>query len=460
MVLQHNIGALLVLLLITAVGIYSGKKVTNTADFSTGGKSAGAGIVAGSLIGTLVGGASTIGTAQLAFRYGFSAWWFTLGGGIGLIVLALSFAKPLYYSGASTIAQLFTREYGEKIATIATLLMSIGTFLSITSQLLSGISLMTSISEVSSLAAAVLIVLLMLVYVVFGGVWGAGMVGIVKTILLYLAAVSCGIVSLRLSGGWNALYSVLPKSTYFHLFARGAWKDGGACLSLIFGVLTTQSYMQAIVSAKSLKAARGGAVAAGVLTPVIGIAGILVGMYMRVAEPDLSPAAAMPVFILRHLPPLWGGVILAALLVALIGTGAGLALGMSAMLCNDLIKPRCKASLSDAAFLRVQRLVIAAILACAGLFTCGNMGSVILNWSFMSMGLRGAVAFAPLLCCLYAPGRADRRFVLAAVMAGPLVVLAGNFILPSEIDPLFPGIAIALLLAAGGILYRGKERPL
>lgn len=221
MVFQHYVGALLVLLMITAVGIYSGKKVTNAADFSTGGRSAGAGIVAGSLIGTLVGGASTIGTAQLAFSYGFSAWWFTMGGGIGLIVMALSFAKPLYRSGTSTIAQIFEREYGRKVAITAALLMSIGTFLSITSQLLSGISLITSVSEISSPAAVSLIVFLMLVYVVFGGVWGAGMVGIVKTILLYLAAVSCGIVSLQLSGGWTTLRTVLPESTYFNLFATG-----------------------------------------------------------------------------------------------------------------------------------------------------------------------------------------------------------------------------------------------
>nr|WP_325238133.1 sodium:solute symporter family protein [uncultured Oscillibacter sp.] len=457
MVFQHYVGALLVLLMITAVGIYSGKKVTNAADFSTGGRSAGAGIVAGSLIGTLVGGASTIGTAQLAFNYGFSAWWFTMGGGIGLIVMALSFAKPLYRSGTSTIAQIFEREYGRKVAITAALLMSIGTFLSITSQLLSGISLITSVSEISSPAAVSLIVFLMLVYVVFGGVWGAGMVGIVKTILLYLAAVSCGIVSLQLSGGWTTLRTVLPESTYFNLFARGLWKDGGACLSLIFGVLTTQSYIQAIVSAKSLKDAQLGAVAAGVLTPAIGIAGIFVGMYMRMAEPGLSPVAAMPVFILRHLPPLWGGIILAALLAALIGTGAGLALGMSSMLCGDIIKPRCKTPLSDAAFLRVQRLIIVAILASAGLFTFGNMGSVILSWSFMSMGLRGAVAFAPLLFCLYAPGRADRRFVLSAIIAGPLVVLAGNFVLPSEIDPLFPGISVGLLLAAAGAVSSPKD---
>ncbi|MEG2203956.1 MAG: hypothetical protein RRY21_02225, partial [Oscillospiraceae bacterium] len=66
------IGMLLTLGVITAVGIRSGRHVKSAADFSTGGGRAGSLIVAGSLMGTLVGGAATIGTAQLAYTNGFS----------------------------------------------------------------------------------------------------------------------------------------------------------------------------------------------------------------------------------------------------------------------------------------------------------------------------------------------------------------------------------------------------
>ena len=61
----HFLGAALVLCIISAVGVWSGRKVKSASDFSGGKKQAGRGIVAGALIGTIVGGASTIGTAQL-----------------------------------------------------------------------------------------------------------------------------------------------------------------------------------------------------------------------------------------------------------------------------------------------------------------------------------------------------------------------------------------------------------
>ena len=65
------------------------------------------------------------------------------------------------------------------------------------------------------------------------------------------------------------------------LVARGASKDIGSGLSLILGVLSTQTYAQAIWSAKSNSTARKGALLSALLIPPIGIACILIGLYMR-----------------------------------------------------------------------------------------------------------------------------------------------------------------------------------
>ncbi len=450
-------GILATLALIGGVGVYAGKKVSGASSF-TSGNNMGVSLVAGSLVGTLVGGASTIGTAQLAFNYGFSAWWFSLGGGIGLLILAVFFAKPLYNSNLVTLPQILTREYGKKIATTAAILMSVGTFMSIVSQLLSGVALVTSLYPVPTAAAMALVVVLMIVYVVFGGAWGAGMVGIVKTVLLYIATFVCGIMALKLAGGLHSFTEALPAERYFNLFARGYWKDGGAGASLIFGVLTTQAYILPIVSARNLKISRSGAALGGLLTTVIGLAGIFVGLYMRLYMPETDAAAVLPQFVLKCLPDFIGGVILATLLIALVGTGAGLALGISSMLCNDIFKALLRPNATDKECLRFSRLVIVAVLLCAALFGLGEVGSMILSWSFLSMGLRGAVAFAPLCFALFLPERVSRNYAVVAMIAGPLLVIAGSFILPNHIDPLFLGMGGSLLICFIGWLQGTKQR--
>lgn len=450
------LGMAATLLLIVGVGVYAGKKVKSGQDFNTG-SDMGVSMVAGALIGTLVGGASTIGTAQLAFQYGFSAWWFSLGGGIGLLMMAVFFAKPLKNSGLVTLPQILTREYGKKVATTAAILMSVGTFMSIVSQLLSGVALVTSVCAVPTAVAMAIVVALMVVYVVFGGAWGTGMVGVVKTVLLYVTTLVCGIASLKLAGGLDTFTEALPAERYFNLFARGGWKDGGAGASLVFGVLTTQAYILPIVSARSVKVSKAGAALGGGLTALIGLAGIFVGLYMRVYMPDTEASVVLPKFVLTCLPDFVGGVILATLLIALVGTGAGLALGISSMLCNDIYKVLIRPKATGKECLRFSRIVIVLILVSAALFGVGEVGSTILSWSFLSMGLRGAVAFAPLCFALFSPGRMGKKVAGAAMIAGPLLVILGSFLLPDHIDPLFLGMGGALLICFAGWLW-GQKR--
>ena len=67
-------------------------------------KSASSLLVLGGIVGTIVGGSSTVGTAQAAFTLGLSAWWYTLGCSIGILLFAFFFFKYIL-----VIKQLFLR---------------------------------------------------------------------------------------------------------------------------------------------------------------------------------------------------------------------------------------------------------------------------------------------------------------------------------------------------------------
>lgn len=453
MTLIHYIGAALVLLLMVGAGVYSGKQVKSAADFD-GGHNAPAGLVMGAIIGTLVGGSSTIGTAQLAYTFGFSAWWFTLGGGIGVLILGLFFAKPLFASRITTLPQLFAREYGEKSSTVMALLNSLGTFLSIVAQILSGVALISAVSSLSSMIGTFLTILLMLAYVLFGGSLGAGYVGVVKTVLMYLSVGACGILAIAVSGGFSTFFNnpLLPHETYFNLIARGATVDLGAGISLLVGVLTTQSYITAILSAKNLKVSKAGALLSAVLIPLIGVAGIFVGMYMRLNYADIDTKMTLPLFILNHIPPMIGGIMLGTLLIAVVGTGAGLALGMSSIFCRDIYKVYVDKNAGPEKSLVVTRVIIIAILVVCAVFSLGDLGDLILGWSFMSMGLRGSVAFVPLCTALFMPGKIPSGYAVLSMIAGPVFTLIGKFLLPAAIDSMFLGIAVSLLVIIAGYI--------
>lgn len=460
------VGAAVALGLITAVGIYSGRQVKSAEDFSGGSAKAGPAVVAGTIIGTLVGGSSTVGTSQLAFSFGLSAWWFTLGSGIGCLLLALFFAVPLRRTGAATLNAMIGQEYGPKARTLASVLSAVGTFINIIAQLLSGTAIVAILlPRLPVTVSAALVALLMLCYVIFGGVWGTGLVGIVKTLLLYGSVLVSGFLALRLSGGLGTLYAALPRETFFNLLARGIGTDGGAGASLALGVLSTQTYAQAVLAGRSDRAARRGALISACIIPPVSVGGILVGLYMRLQTPAevladgaLAAQAAkisFPAFILEQLPPFAAGLVLTTLLIAVLGTGAGLSLGISTIVHRDLVNPLTDRFQSPKKGLWFSRACILTVLGLAAAFTA-LPSSFILDLSVLSMGLRAAVILMPLMGALFFPGRISGRYAMAAIVLGPATVFLGRIIgLP--FDPLFAGMAAAALVMALGLL-RGRRK--
>lgn len=241
-----NIGAAVAVALIACLSIYTGVHIRKNQETNSNGP----GIVAGLIMGTLVGGSSTIGTAQLAYHYGMSAWWFTLGAGIACLIQALLYTKPLRKSQCRTLVGMIGREFGERSGIVASLLNSLGTFINILSQMIAASAVILVIfPHIGNEWPLIISAAVMVLYVAFGGTKGAGMAGVLKLCMLYAAMLLCAVAAVKLfGGGTNVISSVrlLSEETginYFSLLARGAGEDLGACLSLILGVLTTQTYL-------------------------------------------------------------------------------------------------------------------------------------------------------------------------------------------------------------------------
>lgn len=448
--LGHIFGMAATLLLIVGVGIYAGSKVKTAADFSGSSRKAGSALIAGTIMGTLVGGASTIGTAQLAFQYGLCAWWFTLGAGIGCLALGLAMLKPLYTSNQETIPQYLIQSYGQAIGPIASVFTSVGMFFNVVGQGIAAVALLTTVFGLDTAYAVIIAIILVLGYVLAGGVQGTGMVGVVKLILLYTATIVTGVLAFNMFGGTSGIWAAFPKHVpWFSLFGRGVSTDLAAGFSLLVGVLSTQTYIQAILSGKSLAVSRKGALLSALLIPPIGIGGILVGLYMRaniVSFPGLESSAVLPVFILHYLPPVAAGIIIATLLIAVIGTWAGLSLGISTLLTRDIYKRFINKKADSKRTLFVQRGLIIALCVLAYYFVTGSAGSLILSFSFLSMGLRGCTVLFPLLGAIF-----FRQFVtpaggVASAFLGPITVIVWHFIYPNGIDALYPGLIVGLLV--------------
>ncbi len=454
------LGALALLFLVLGVAYFSGRQVKSAADFASAGGRARLPMVIGALTGTMVGGASTIGTAQLAFTYGHSAWWFTVGGGLGLVLMGLFYAVPLRRSGHATLSQAVAKEYGAKAGLTLSLLNTLGTFISVVAQVLSGATLLSAVSHVPPLVGTVSMAALMLMYVVYGGALGAGYVGIVKVLAICLSMAVCAVAALTLGGGVSGVFMnpALPGEVYRVPFARGFLKDAGAGLAAVFGFICTQANITSMVSARSDKTAVRGAVLTGMLMPLVGAAGIVVGLYMRARYPEMASSMALPQFILNEMPGFVSGAMIMALFVTIIGSGAGLSLGVSNIIANDLMPKKLSASMSERKKLKVNRGILTVFLLACALLTLGNIGGMILNLTFLSMGLRGAAGIGVLTTALRYRGRIGAKWALTSMVLGVVMTIASHLLYADRWDPSLPGVLVAgLALFIGSKVHAQKK---
>ena len=150
--------------LVIGIGIYHSRSVKSAAGYSVGGRSAGVPLVAGGIAGTVVGGGATVGTAQLAYSFGLSAWWFTLGSGIAFIIMGIFYAKKMRGTGLETIPQFLALHYGERAEELASIISSIGILFSAVASTLPGIEIIANLTGLPPEISAVVLILLVIGY--------------------------------------------------------------------------------------------------------------------------------------------------------------------------------------------------------------------------------------------------------------------------------------------------------
>lgn len=451
----HIVTLALTIVLTLLPGIIASRRIKSADDYNVGGRSAGAGLVAGSIIGTIVGGAATVGTAQLGFKLGLTAWWFTLGSGIALIIMALFYAVPLRRSGLTTVSEFLVVNYGKPAGWLASISSSAGIFFSIVASTLTAVSLVTGLFSIGFWPAACILIAVVLGLVFFGGISGGGMAGIIKIALIFVSIFVGGVLAYGDLGGWQGVQDAFPAYPWFSLFGNGLEDGLFSLASMIVGVISTQSYVQAIFSAKDSRTAAAGCVAAALIVVPVGLPSVMIGMFMHAQHPEISSINALPLYLAAYLPDWLGGIGLAALMLSAFGSIAGLALGIGTMISRDIIRNLWK-SASSVNLLWVNRVCVFGVTLLAVLFVYRHLDSSVLEWNYLSMALRGSGIFLPLTFCVFFHERIDKTLGICSIAFGILTACCWHYVAFVPLNNLFAALAVNLIFLTAGLI-KGRK---
>lgn len=415
---------------IAVLAIKQGSQVQTASAFSVAGRSLGFTGVSWVIIGTLVGGISTIGTVQTAYTHGISACIFTFGSSVSCLLLGCFFAKALREEGVVTVSEYLGKFFGQHFRYYSSALSSIGMFIHVVAQFLASIAILQSVFGFGSILSVLLTMVLIGLFVVTGGISGAGLIGKIKFFMLYLIMVISAALALYKGGGLQQIISQLPQDINMLSFIDYGVKSAAIDMfSMVVGVLSTQIYLQAIFSAKDVKQARNGAFLSAAVIPPIGVFGIVVGLYLRANFPEVADnsAQALPFFFFQSFPPVVAAFFAAGLLLIVLGTGAGLVLGVTTNIYCDFLS-KSENLLKRIAPIRLLRVITSFVLLLASALVFTGLDSTILKWSYMSMGLRGSAVFAGLVVLVFFKKYHQKTLIACLLYLLPCFYIIFNFL--------------------------------
>ena len=342
-----------------AVGVASRRRAREADDFFVAGRKGSSLFITGSLLATIIGGSATVGMAGLGFTQGLTGAWWLLVGSIGLVILGLFLAKRVRQFGLYTLPELVEKQYDGRMALAASVLIIVAWIGIIAGQIIAAGKIMSVLGIGDPLLWMVLFTVVFIAYTILGGQYAVIRTDTVQAVIIFAGIFGGLALLLSHLGGLSGLRSSLPPEQFAFPLSP---QFGGVSLVkflLLIGltyVVGPDMYSR-LFCAKDGQTARASTLWAALFIIPIAFGITLIGMGASALFPQISPEQALPMVVKEVLPPFLGGIVLAALLCAVMSSADTTLLSASTILTVDIIG-RFRPALSQRETLTLSRWMI------------------------------------------------------------------------------------------------------
>ena len=454
------------LAVVLAIGFYAYLKTSDAADYFLGGRQLSPAVSAISAGASDMSGWILLGLPGYAYLSGLEAIWISVGLCLGVAVNWLVVARRLRtfsveLDDAVTIPVYFQRRFAgssrwlRPVSAVAILLFFL---FYVSSGLIGGGKLFNSVFGVNYQVAVFVGVGVILLYTLFGGFLAVSWTDVFQGLLMILALAIAPALVLSGSGGVEGFSQVVvAKNAYLmDAFTDSAGQPLGAMalISLLgwglgyFGQPHILARFKAIRSVNDI----GQAAVIGILWAVIGyFLAIMVGLsgLVYLADPLVDSERVFIVLTSLLFNPWVAGILLAAILAAIMSTVDSQLLVCSSALAEDLYPMITGKPLSPQQRLQAGRIAVVALALLATLFALNPDSKVLDVVAYAWAGL-GASLGPAMLISLYWKKMTGRGALAGVVTGGVTVIvwaqLSGGLFDLYELVPGFLFSALAVYL--------------
>lgn len=335
-------------LVIFAVGFYFARKERTTTDYFLAGRDVAWWAIGASLFSSNIGSEHFIGLAGTGAASGLAVGHFEWLASLILLILGWVFTPFYLRSNVYTMPEFLERRYNGACRTyLATISIIAYIFTKISVAVFAGAIVLRTVLGWGMWQSALALVIATGVYTVAGGMAAVIYTEVIQTVVLIGGALALMFIGLDRVGGFEGLRASLPES-YFHMMRPASDPDFpwtgiffGAPILGIWYWCTDQVIVQRVLSAKDVGHAKAGTVLAGFLKILPVFMLIVPGMIARALYPAEMAAdsnAAFPTLVTRLMPAGLQGLVIAAMLAALMSSLASVFNSSSTIFTMDFYK--------------------------------------------------------------------------------------------------------------------------
>jgi len=385
--------------LTVGIGIYAKKKSTSSSAFHGAGLGVLMCVAAGT--GEWLGGTSTTGVSEYGYLYGLSGAWYTIANGVGIMFLAMLFAKLYRSLDTVTVPGIMEKYLGIDARVVASILLTFVMIAVGTAQIIAAGTLGVSVLGLDYSTSVIALGIGFIVYTLVGG-----MTAVAYTNMMHLVAMYGGVILALVLvgadvGGMSTMKTALPADKYFDWFSIGGSKVWSWIIASILGACTAQAGIQPILAAKDVNVAKKSAIITALVVAPFGIFTALLGMAAKVKFPELANAKLALPTLMMNLQPVAGGIVLASILAAILSTVSPIILASGTMITKDIYQRVLKPDATDRQVLFMSRLMTGlAGVICIILALVMYGSTKILDMVYFAYTIRGSL-FVVLLFGIY-----------------------------------------------------------
>lgn len=445
------------LAMIIGLGIYANRKQQGVEDYYVAGRRMGTLTIACLWMASWVGGASIIGSSARAFEIGVTSIWYITALALGCFLFGWLMAARIKREGDEqnhlTFPDYVEHRFDGKTRLVATAAMLLAYIACAAGQLVAAAAILQVLLnwdyDLALLVAATVVV----IYTAVGGYLAVTYTDWLQFILLLLGVVIVGMpIAISEAGSWADLRATLP-AAHFNLGASGLGNTIALVASIVLSFFVAMDSYTRCYAARDEKSARNGALLAVVFIIPMAISATWLGLAAAVLFPEAASGnGILARFIVELFPIGLKGLVLVAILAAVMSSADICILSASANYSRDIHQRFLSPSISDKKLLRLG-ILTSAIVGFLAVLMAWKMQDIIgiLQISFTVMS---ASLFVPIMAATFLKA-VNANAAFWSMCLSLITVVCWQVVQVYQdddlffIDPLWPGLLVSSVVFVG-----------